>query len=76
MKKLLFLTASLLFSFALSAQENKNKSLENKKTTSVKVAKKEDVKIVIDENKNENKINEKAKRENLEKEIYNLITIK
>ena len=76
MKKLLFLTASLLFSFALSAQENDNKSLENKKPTSVKVEKKENVKTEVDENKTENKINEKAKSENLEKEIYNLITIK
>lgn len=42
----------------------------------MEVKKKEDAKTVIDENHNENKINEKAKRENLEKEIYNLITIK
>lgn len=75
MKKLIFLTV-LFFSYAFSAQENKTKSLENKKTTTVKVEKKEDAKMIVDENKKEKKINEKAKSENLEKEIYNLITIK
>lgn len=75
MKKLIFLTI-VFFSYAFSAQENKTKSLENKKTTSVTVEKKEDAKTVVDENKKENKINEKAKNEHLEKEIYNLITIK
>ncbi|MES2397737.1 MAG: hypothetical protein V4549_17125 [Bacteroidota bacterium] len=75
MKTLIFLTI-LFFSYAFSAQENNNKSLENKKTTSVKVETKEEAKKVVDENNNEKKINEKAKREHLEKEIYNLITIK
>lgn len=75
MKKLIFITV-LFFSYAFSAQENKNKSLENKKHTSEKIENKEDSKTVVDENKKENKINEKAKSENLEKEIYNLITIR
>lgn len=75
MKTLIFLTI-LFFSYAFSAQENNNKSLENKKTASVKAETKEEAKKVVDENNNENKINEKAKREHLEKEIYNLITIK
>lgn len=75
MKKLIFLTI-LFFSYAFSVQEDKNKSLENKKTTSVKAETKEDAKKEVDENNNENKVNVKAKSENLEKEIYNLITIK
>lgn len=75
MKKLIFITV-LFFSYAFSVQENKNKSLENKKHISEKIENKEDSKTVVDENKKENKINEKAKSENLEKEIYNLITIK
>ncbi|MDO9187817.1 MAG: hypothetical protein Q7W13_17555 [Bacteroidia bacterium] len=75
MKKLIFLIV-LFFSYAFSAQENKTKSTENKKTTSVEVKKLEDVKMPEDANKDKSKINEKAKSENLEKEIYNLITIK
>lgn len=75
MKKLIFLIV-LFFSYAFSAQENKTKSTENKKTTSVEVKKLEDSKMPEDANKDKNKINEKAKSENLEKEIYNLITIK
>lgn len=75
MKKIIFI-AILFFSYAFSAQENKNKTLENKKATLEKTEKKEDSKTMADKNKNENQINEKAKSENLEKEIYNLITIK
>lgn len=75
MKKLIFLIV-LFFSYAFSAQENKTRSTENKKTTSVEVKKLEDSKMPEDANKDKNKINEKAKSENLEKEIYNLITIK